>query len=227
MAEQRNGLADRGATCAPSHPSHGLLALKVSHPPCSFAGGGISDRCTNARRLPRRANRACPSCTNCPSCYSAAPSPACRTTPKHFTFDAIPRPRRGTFRDRHERWARDAMDAFGAQDERTGKRTAKPCGPGIPTLMSSLQVTLQTTETTKPGLRGEHGISRKTIVQGMPDCFGEPVVTTLACFSLSHARLRVHRAPGIPCTLLKVSRVARKSSGERIAPRECSVASPV
>jgi hypothetical protein len=33
----------------------------------------------------------------------------------------------------------------------------------------------------KPVHRGEHGISRKTIAQGMPDPFGEPVVTLLAC----------------------------------------------
>ena len=33
------------------------------------------------------------------------------------------------------------------------------------------------TVTRKPDHRGEHGISRKTIVRGMPDDFGEPVVT--------------------------------------------------
>ena len=32
---------------------------------------------------------------------------------------------------------RDAMDAFGAQDERASKRTAKSCGPDTPTLVSS------------------------------------------------------------------------------------------
>src|SRR5438477_6312297 len=30
---------------------------------------------------------------------------------------------------------------------------------------------------------------------------GEPVVTMLVCFFILHARLRVHRAPGIPCAL--------------------------
>jgi hypothetical protein len=31
----------------------------------------------------------------------------------------------------------------------------------------------------------------KTIAQGMPDCFGEPVVTCLRAFYSLHARLRV------------------------------------
>jgi hypothetical protein len=58
------------------------------------------------------------------------------------------------------------------------------------------------TETTKPGLRGEHEGNRKTIAQGMPDDGVVPVVTTLVCFFHLHARLRVHVAPGIPCALL-------------------------
>jgi hypothetical protein len=40
----------------------------------------------------------------------------------------------------------------------------------------------QVTEAKKPGLRGEHEGNRKTIAQGMPVDFGEPVVTTLVCF---------------------------------------------
>ncbi|HZR75720.1 hypothetical protein [Bradyrhizobium sp.] len=43
----------------------------------------------------------------------------------------------------------------------------------------------------KPDRREEHGISRNTIAQGMPDCFGEPVVDLLVCFFPLHARLRV------------------------------------
>jgi hypothetical protein len=46
-----------------------------------------------------------------------------------------------------------------------------------------------TKETVKP-LRGE---SR--------DCLAEPVVTTLVCFFVSHARLRAQSAPGFPCAL--------------------------
>ncbi len=51
------------------------------------------------------------------------------------------------------------------------------------------------------GHRGEREVSRKTIARGMPGRSGVTVVTTLVCFFVSHARLRVHRAPGIPCAL--------------------------
>jgi hypothetical protein len=35
----------------------------------------------------------------------------------------------------------------------------------------------------------------------MPGDSGVTVVTTLVCFFHLHARLRAHRAPGIPCAL--------------------------
>src|SRR5205807_8151564 len=81
-------------------------------------------------------------------------------------------------------------------------RTAKACGPGTPTLVSSLRKLFpQATVAKEPGHRGERGISRKTIVQGRPDQSGEPVVTCSCALFISHARLRVHRAPGFPCAL--------------------------
>src|SRR6476646_1111130 len=58
------------------------------------------------------------------------------------------------------------------------------------------------TVSNKPGHRGDHEVRRKTIARGMPGRSGEPVVTTLGCLFLSAPRLRVHRAPGIPCALL-------------------------
>ena len=51
-------------------------------------------------------------------------------------------------------------------------------------------------------LQGEHGISRQTIAQGMPDC--SDCTCMLVCVSfcaLLHTRPRVQQAPGIPCTL--------------------------
>jgi hypothetical protein len=60
------------------------------------------------------------------------------------------------------------------------------------------------TVTRKPDHRREHEGNRNAIAQGMPDRFGEPVVTTLVCFLYLHARLRVREAPGIPCALLGV-----------------------
>jgi hypothetical protein len=67
---------------------------------------------------------------------------------------------------------RDAVDAEGADNERHLRRTAKSCGPGAPTLAFKLvkEISLATVAN-KPGHRGEHEISVKTIARGMP---GEP-----------------------------------------------------
>jgi len=75
------------------------------------------------------------------------------------------------------RWTRMAL-----QDERHMKRTAKSCGPDAPTLASSSRKTLPwATVANKPGHRGEHDISVKTIAWGMPGDSGVTVVTTLVC----------------------------------------------
>src|SRR5436190_17433651 len=81
-------------------------------------------------------------------------------------------------------------------------RTAKSCGSDAPMLASSLREEAQATVSNKPGHRGEHEGNRKTIARGMPGRSGVTVVTTLVCFTYHlHARLRAHRAPGIPCAL--------------------------
>src|SRR5882724_13670125 len=58
------------------------------------------------------------------------------------------------------------------------------------------------TVSNKPGRRGEREVSRKTIARGMPGDFrcDRGDYARVLCF-ISHARLRVHRAPGIPCAL--------------------------
>src|SRR5215813_15386709 len=74
------------------------------------------------------------------------------------------------------------MDAMAAADECRARRTAKPCGPDAPTLASSLQLmNCRRRWLPSPAHRGERGISRNTIAQGMPDVLAEPVVTA-ACF---------------------------------------------
>src|SRR5436853_4282538 len=81
-------------------------------------------------------------------------------------------------------------------------RTAKSCGPDAPTLASSRQVVTCRRQWQTSPVTGE--ITKetvKTIARGMPGCSGEPVVTTSCAFYFLHARLRVHRAPGIPCAL--------------------------
>ena len=63
-------------------------------------------------------------------------------------------------------------------DERGLLRTAKSCGPGTPTLVSSFaEVFREATVAKEPGHRGERGVTVKTNAQGMSGCFGVPVVT--------------------------------------------------
>jgi hypothetical protein len=77
-----------------------------------------------------------------------------------------------------------------------GGRTVKPCGPGTSTLVSSCAMRFaQRRGLTSPIPRGEHGVSRKAIAQGVPECFGQPVVTTL----VGRLPFSAHEAAGAPC----------------------------
>src|SRR5258705_2891883 len=60
-------------------------------------------------------------------------------------------------------------------------RTAKSCRSDAPMPASSLREEAQATVSNKPGHRGEHEVSRKTIARGMPGRSGVTVVTTLVC----------------------------------------------
>src|SRR6476646_5601496 len=51
------------------------------------------------------------------------------------------------------------------------KRTAKSCRSDAPMLASSLREEAQATVSNKPGHRGDHEVSRKTIARGMPGDF--------------------------------------------------------
>jgi len=84
-------------------------------------------------------------------------------------------------------------------------RTAKPCGPASRAIREA-------TEAIKPGLQ-EHGISRRPIVQEMPDRSGGTYGDQLACFCFP-PRLRVHRAPGIPCVLYHEGTTHLENSGK-------------
>ena len=81
-------------------------------------------------------------------------------------------------------------------------RTAKSCGPDTPTLVSSWRRAQlrRVTVTTSPVTGESAKETVKTIARGMPGDSGVPVVTNPRAF-YSHTRLRVHRAPGIPCAL--------------------------
>jgi hypothetical protein len=57
----------------------------------------------------------------------------------------------------------------------------------------------EVTGTRKPGPREEREGNRKTIVQGMPGCFGVPVVTDLVCFHFfAHKAAGAARHPAFP-----------------------------
>src|SRR6476620_9474471 len=119
--------------------------------------------------------------------------------PNHFYIPHCPVPQRGVGQ-RHQRGA-GCGGRGRCQRRRRCSRTVKSCGSDAPMLASSLREEAQTTVSNKPGHRGDHEVRRKTIARGMPGRSGEPVVTTLGCLFLSAPRLRVHRAPGIPCAL--------------------------
>jgi len=58
------------------------------------------------------------------------------------------------------------------------------------------------TVSNKPGHRGEREVSRKTIARGVPGDFRcDRGDYARVLYLISHARLRAHQAPGIPCAL--------------------------
>src|SRR3984957_663603 len=70
---------------------------------------------------------------------------------------------------------------------------------------------------TSPVHQGDHGGAVKTIAQGMPFVSGGPC--ECACvFSFLHAKLRVHRASGIPCALIiEGARISCKTRARGVA----------
>src|SRR5258705_2731168 len=108
------------------------------------------------------------------------------------------------------------------------KRTAKSCRSDAPMLASSLREVAQATVSNKPGHREEREVSRKTIARGMPGLFrctcGD--YARVLCL-ISHARLWVHWAPGIPCALCFSGRTVFCKKLGRLAPRERGVVSEI
>ena len=70
-------------------------------------------------------------------------------------------------------------------------------------------------------LQGEHGISRKAIAQGMPECSDCTCILVCVFFAyILHTRPRVQQAPGISCSLFEGQGWAKLG---RNAPRERNV----
>ena len=99
----------------------------------------------------------------------------------------------------------DAVDATasGAKARWTKRllRTAKSCGPDTPTLVSSWRSNPLATVARKPGHRGEHDISRKTIAQGMPGVPGYLYTRVLSTFYLCTRGRGCSGHPAFPCAL--------------------------
>jgi len=92
-------------------------------------------------------------------------------------------------------------------------RTAKSCGPGAPTLASRSWTNSRTTVAKEPGTKE----TVKTIAQGMPDFFGEPVVTMLVCFI--HFAREAAGATGARHSLCPVLEGSFMHHSGRVAPR--------
>jgi hypothetical protein len=97
------------------------------------------------------------------------------------------------------RWTRAAL-----LTRAPASRTAKSCGPDASTAASSRRNSFpQATVTIKPDHRGEHEVTVKPSCVGMPGYSGVTAVTNSCGLFFSHARLRVHWAPGIPHALCR------------------------
>jgi hypothetical protein len=149
--------------------------------------------------------------------------------PDTFQLPPVP-PHRGAARDRHGREA--GCDGRDGNARRAGlMRTAKSCGPDIPTLMSSWRRCFRiapATVATKPGHRGEREGNRKTTRAGNAGKTGVTVVTMLACSS--HVAREAAGANGARHSLrpLILSRDAFFAEpGRVIASRECEVTSSI
>ena len=101
-------------------------------------------------------------------------------------------------------------------------RTAKSCGPGAPTLVSSLRKDARTTVATRPGTGESAKAAVKTIARGRPDCLRWTCMLVCALLPFLHARPGAQRAPGFPCALCfregnKISCIAAGAYAQRHA----------
>jgi hypothetical protein len=98
---------------------------------------------------------------------------------------------------------RDAVDADGADNERRLRRTAKPCGPDAPTLVSSVaDVSARRWWQESPVTRESAEQAVKTIARGMPGDSGVTVVTNACAFYLRARGCGRAERPAFPAPLL-------------------------
>src|SRR6266576_1355879 len=98
-------------------------------------------------------------------------------------------------------------------------RTVKSCGSDAPIVGVKSAIRSAGDGVKKRGHRGEREVSRKTIARGVPGDFRCDRGDYARTLFILRARLRVHRAPGIPCALCyRGAKVLAKPG--RIAPRD-------
>jgi len=105
-------------------------------------------------------------------------------------------------------------------------RTAKSCGPDLPTLgSSSARHIVERWWLKSPVHQGEHVYAVKPLRR---ECrrFGVPVVTCLRAFFHCTQGCGCVRCTGIPCALLLSRGRDRCITRARFVPRECGVTSP-
>ena len=99
----------------------------------------------------------------CPLCLSSPPEKIfCFTEYSDYPISLPSRPTIGAFRNVIQRGAGCGGRGC-AFDEWRRPRTAKPCGPGTSTLVSSWREAAPVTVAKEPEHRGDHGVSRKPL----------------------------------------------------------------
>jgi len=107
-------------------------------------------------------------------------------------------------RYRHETWGGMQWTRLVSSDERCRTRTAKACGPDIPTLISSLPRRWSCRRRWQESpVAGESALyAVKTIARETPGGLAEPVVTLLVCFlHFARGAAGAAQASGVSCAL--------------------------
>jgi hypothetical protein len=155
-----------------------VMLVPSDEPPCAT----LSHR-TISDGLARRANH-----------QSSAESLVYPLDEKYFAFPEMqisrmvshPVPARGAYRDRHGRGAWDAMDAAARRTSAADRGRRNRVVPIPRRWDQACGQCRRRRWLSSPVHRREHCISRITIAQGMPACFGVPVVTTRVLSTLAH-----------------------------------------
>jgi hypothetical protein len=121
---------------------------------------------------------------------------------------------------------RDDISAQSLRGRVMSTRTAKSCGPGIPTLMPSERNDLLATGARKPGPPGSAKDTVKTIAQGRPDCSAKPVVTAACFLFCSRATGAASARPSLrPLSSMRVDPSIARTRRRRENTDACSVRS--